>query len=116
MNFVRKIFHVSQKVKMSPNSAALIALIVAILVFLAAYYYGNLTAMASVAIAAIVGLILQGLLLGSVFGDLKGLTPSEIANRLGGVGFYALMSLVYVLIVLIVLIIYSVRDKRILLA
>jgi len=101
---------------MSPNSAALIALIVAILVFLACYYYGNLTGMASFAIAAIVGLILQVLLLGAVFGDLKGLTSSEIMARMGGVGFYALMSLIYVLAILIILIIYAVRDRRVIMA
>lgn len=97
---------------MTPNSAALIALIVAILVFLALYYWANLTAMGSLAIAAIVGIILQALLLGSVFADLRGLSPAQIVERMGGVGFYALMSLIYVLIILVVLIIYAVRDRR----
>lgn len=99
---------------MTPNSAALIALIVAIVVFLALYYWANLTGMGALAIAAIVGMILQGLLLGTVFADLRGLAPAQIVERMGGVGFYALMALVYVLIILVLLVIYAVRDRRLL--
>ena len=98
---------------MTPSTSSITALIVAIVVFLLLYYYANLTAMASVAIAAIVGLILQGIFLGSMFGELKGLSPAQIAERVGGVGFFGLMSLIYVLIILIVLIIYAVRDRRV---
>lgn len=103
---------VLQKVNMSPNAAALWALIVAIIVFLLVYYYGGLTGMASLAIAAIVGIILQGILLGSVFGGLRGLSWAQIMEKTGGFGFYALMALIYILIIFIVLIIYAVRDKR----
>jgi len=97
---------------MTPNTSAIVALVVAILVFLALYYWANLTAMGALAIAAIVGMILQGLLLGSMVADLQGLTPQQMLDRMGGFGFAALMSLIYVLIILIVLVIYAVRDRR----
>jgi hypothetical protein len=97
---------------MSPNTSALWSLLLAVVVFLVAYYYGNLTVLASISLAAIVGVIFQSIFLSASLTGLTNLTPAEITQQLGSTGFYGLMMIIYTLIVLISLILYASRDRR----
>lgn len=97
---------------MSPNNSALLALVLAVIVFLVAYYYGNVTFLAALSFAAIVGVIFQSIFLSASLTGLANLTPAQIAQQVGSTGFYALMYVVYVLIILIALVIYASRDRR----
>jgi hypothetical protein len=98
---------------MSPNNSAIFALILAVVVFLIAYYYGRVTFLAALSFAAIVGVIFQSIFLSASLSGIANLTPSQIAQQVGDTGFYALMTIVYVLVILVALILYAARDRRV---
>jgi len=105
---------------MSPNQAALLALVIAVIVGFLVYSYGKCSGMASVVIAAIVGLILQSVFLMFVLPD----HPIVAAVAAAGKGqdvaqafvFPGWMSLIYLVVLIVIAFVYAYRDRRIVVA